>query len=111
MNAAEPAVVEAGASEVSPVAALMVKGNAGVTPLLALTVTCAVPAAATSVARIAAVSCVALTNVVVRADPFHCTTAPDLKFCPFTVSVNAAEPAVVEAGASEVSVAAPLATP
>ena len=58
------------------------------------TLTCAVPAAAMSLAGIAAVSCVALTNVVVRAAPFHCTTEPETKLLPLTVSVNAGPPAV-----------------
>src|SRR5436189_228988 len=45
--------------------------GAGVT-----TVTCGVPAAATSAAAMAAVSWVALTNVVVRVAPFHLTVLP-----------------------------------
>ncbi len=68
------------------------------------TVTAAVPAAATSAAVMAAVNCVALTNVVVRALPFHCTADVLMKFVPFTVSVNAAPPTGPMAGASEVSV-------
>lgn len=35
-----------------------------------------------------AVSCVELTNVVARADPFQSTTDPFTKFVPVTVSVN-----------------------
>src|SRR5512134_2654879 len=62
------------------------------------TVTCAVPAVAMSAAVIDAVSCVAETNVVVRLAPFHRTTEPATKFVPFTVSVNAAPPAVAEVG-------------
>ena len=46
-----------------------------------------------------AVICVALTNVVVRALPFHRTTEPPTKFEPLTVSVKAALPAAAELGA------------
>src|SRR5262245_64273918 len=63
------------------------------------TLTCAVPAALMSVAGIAAVSWVALTNVVLRAAPFHCTTEPETKLLPLTVSVNAGPPAVALLGA------------
>jgi len=45
------------------------------------------PEKAVSVAVIAAVSCVALTNVVGRGDPFQFTTTPFAKFVPFTVRV------------------------
>src|SRR5215813_12332675 len=68
------------------------------------TVTCAVPAAAMSAAAIAAVSCPALTNVVLRALPFHRTLAPLTKFEPVTVSVNPAPPACAELGDREASV-------
>src|SRR4030095_9495748 len=74
------------------------------------TVTCAVPAALMSPAGIAAVSWVALTNVVVRAAPFHCTTEPETKLLPFTVSVNARPPAVALFGESEVSASAAMLT-
>src|SRR5438093_630351 len=70
------------------------------------TVTLAVPAVATSVAEIAAVSCVADTTVVVRAAPFQRTTEPPTKFVPVTVSVNADPPATTEAGLSVVVVGA-----
>jgi len=62
------------------------------------TVTWAVPAAAMSAAVIAAVNWVEETKVVVRSAPFQRTTDPETKFVPFTVSVNAAPPAVREDG-------------
>jgi hypothetical protein len=65
--------------------------------------TVAVPTAAISAAVIAAVNCVALTNVVVRFPPFHCTMAVFRKLLPFTVSVNAAPPAAAELGDREVN--------
>ena len=62
------------------------------------TVTLAVPAVAMSVARIAAVSWVVLTNVVVRSVPFHLTTELEIKFVPLTVRVKAVPPAVADVG-------------
>jgi hypothetical protein len=62
------------------------------------TVTSAVPTEATSAALIAAVNCVELTTVVLRAEPFHCTVDPETKFTPVTVSVKSGEPAVVSIG-------------
>jgi hypothetical protein len=38
------------------------------------------------------------TKVVVRSDPFQRTVEPLTKLVPFTVSVNAAPPAVADAG-------------
>lgn len=67
--------------------------GAGVT-----TVTAAVPAVAMSGAKIAAVNCTALTNVVVRALPFQFTTELFVKFVPTTVKVNAAPPAIAVLG-------------
>src|ERR1700704_4028262 len=46
----------------------------------------------------AAVICVALTNVVVLAAPLKFTIAPETKFVPFTVSVKADPPAVTLVG-------------
>src|SRR5262249_31308977 len=67
------------------------------------TFTLAVPAAATSGARICAVSCVLLTNVVARSPPFHRTTALGAKFAPLTVSANPELPAIIESGLRLVS--------
>src|SRR5438105_4311334 len=66
------------------------------------TMTSALPAAAISEAAIEAVSCVALTNVVVRALPFQRTTEPLTKLPPFTVNVKAGLPAVALLGDSDV---------
>src|SRR5882724_10918649 len=68
------------------------------------TVTDAVPTAATSVAGIAAVSCVAETKVVVRLAPFQRTIDPVMKLVPFMVSVNAGPPAAAEVGLKPVVV-------
>ena len=70
------------------------------------TVTKAVPAAAMSVAGIAAVSWVALPKVVLRACPFQRTVAPLTKLLPFTVSVKAGPPATALGGEREASVGA-----
>ena len=51
------------------------------------TVTPTGPGRAVSVAEIMAVSCVGLTNVVGRGNPFQFTTSPSTKFVPFTVKV------------------------
>jgi hypothetical protein len=56
------------------------------------------PATATSPAVMAAVSCVLLTKLVLRPEPFTCTTDPLTKFDPLTVSVNAPFPATVAEG-------------
>src|SRR5215831_1591781 len=55
-------------------------------------------AEATSPAGIAALSCVLLTKVVVRLEPFHCTTDAGMKLVPFTVKVNAPLPAMTLSG-------------
>ena len=67
------------------------------------TTTDAVPAAEMSAALIAAVSFVLLTKVVVRFEPFHCTTDVFTKFVPVTVSVKAGPPATALEGANVVS--------
>ncbi len=63
-----------------------------------VTVTLKLPAVAMSEARMAAVSCVALTVVVVRALPLKLTVEPLTKFVPFTVKVNPAPPAMALVG-------------
>ena len=60
-----------------------------------------------SAAVIAAVSCVALTTVVVRAAPFHRTVVPLPNPLPVRVRVNAGPLAVALVGAIAVSVGAP----
>jgi len=57
------------------------------------TVTATVPGFATSAAVMAAMSCALLTNVVARAEPFHCTCELDTNPLPFTVRLKAPEPA------------------
>jgi hypothetical protein len=52
------------------------------------TVTVAAPRKAVSVAKIAAVSCIALTKVVARGVPFQLTTEAATKFVPFTTRMN-----------------------
>ena len=67
-----------------------------------VTVTVDAPAVATSAARIAAVSWVALTNVVVRGLPLKFTTELPTNFVPLTVSASAPEPAMTLTGCREV---------
>ena len=113
VNAAPPTVEEAGAIEVSVGAetGLMVNDRLPDVPPPGaglVTVTVAVPAVAISAAVMAAVSCVALTNVVVLAAPLNFTTEVDTKPVPFTVRVKAAPPAVALVGEREVAVGAGL---
>jgi hypothetical protein len=68
------------------------------------TVTDAVPTAATFAAGTIAVSLTEETNVVTRAEPFQLTVEVETNLVPFTVKVNWADPAVVEAGLIEVVV-------
>src|SRR5579864_8502249 len=75
-----------------------------------VTATFTVPAVAISAAAIAAVTWVALTNVVVLAAPLNFTTAPETKPVPVTVGVKAAPPAFALGGAIEISVGAGLLT-
>ena len=113
VNAAPPTVAEAGAIEVSvgPETALIVNDRLPDVPPPGagfVTVTVAVPAVAISAAVIAAVNCVALTNVVVLAAPLNFTTDVDTNPVPLTVRVKAAPPAVALVGEREVAVGAGL---
>ena len=65
------------------------------------TVICAVLDAAMSLAGMAAVSCVALTTVVVRSTPFQRTLEPPMKLEPLTLRVKPAPPVVAFAGDNE----------
>src|SRR5438132_683506 len=69
-----------------------------------VTVTAGVPAVAMSDARMAAISWVPLTNVVVFAAPAKFTVEAFTKFVPFTVRVNDGPPAVALVGESVVIV-------
>ena len=62
------------------------------------TVTCATAPAARSAAVIAAVNCVALPNVVTRAEPFHITVELPVKPVPVTVTLVAVPGAFAENG-------------
>ncbi len=68
----------------------------------------ALPTLAISLAAIAAVTCVALTKVVVRSEPFQRTTELETKLVPFTVNVNPEPPAVALVGEMVASVGAGL---
>jgi hypothetical protein len=113
VKAAPPAVAEVGAREVrvGAEAALIVNDRLPDVPPPGaglVTVTFAVPAVAISAAVMAAVNCVALTNVVVLATPLNFTTDVETNPVPFTVRVKAAPPAVALVGEIEVSVGAGL---
>lgn len=94
-NATVPAVAPTGETEEitatgSDAAEIVKDAGAELTPELD-TVIEAVPADAISEAGMRTVSCVELTNVVLRAEPFQLTTdafKPFRKFVPFTVRVN-----------------------
>ena len=77
-----------------------------VPPLGLVTVTLKLPAVAMSEARLAAVSCVALTKVVVRAFPLNLTVEPLTKFVPITVKVRPVPPAMALVGEMLVMVGA-----
>jgi hypothetical protein len=104
MKAAPPAVAELGLKLViAGAGGLIVKPTAlEADPPGLVTLTLALPAAAIRLAATDAVSCVALTNVVGMAVPFHLTVEPDKKPVPFTVRVKAAPPAVAEVGLTPV---------
>jgi hypothetical protein len=102
-----PAKADAGASDVSVgglTAGLLITNATGAdTAPPAATVTEAEPALAIRSAPTDSVSCIVLATAVVSADPFHCTTASGGKPVPFTVRVNAAAPAVADAGLRDAS--------
>src|ERR671922_125236 len=70
------------------------------------TVTGTEPGVAMSEAAMLAITRVPLTNVVVRAAPFHSTVVPDTKLAPSAVSVNAGDPAATVFGVSAVRLGA-----
>ncbi len=124
VNAGPPALTEAGLrllmTGVGPMMGNVAAAD-GLPPVL-VTVMLALPALAIKLAGTSAVNWVELTkgvvsrlvaflfgsltngnlaeptSVVVNGMPFHCTTAPERKPVPLTVSVNAAPPAVAEIG-------------
>jgi hypothetical protein len=117
VNPADPATIFVGEIVVTVGtgfgAALMLKLMALVVPppgVGFVTVTGGVLMVVISDARIAAVSCVALTNVVTFAAPLKFTTELETKPVPFTVNVNAPELTVTPVGANEVSVGTGLFT-
>jgi len=83
---------------------MMTKGVPEVVAPPVATFTRAVPALARRLAGTAAATWVALTNVVVKAVPFHSTAASVPKPVPFTVSVNPGLPAAAVVGLIEVIV-------
>jgi hypothetical protein len=112
VNAGPPAMAEVGLiAEISGSGLLIVKFMALEVPPPGVgvkTVTAAVPAAAMSLAGMAAVNCEALPKVVGRFAPFQRTTEPFTKFEPLTASVKPDPPAVAEDGAMPVSMGARL---
>jgi xanthosine utilization system XapX-like protein len=108
VNCGPPAVVLVGDSDVAVgPGLLMTKLTDADAPVVGagfVTLTNAVPGAVRSDASIAAVICVELTKVVVLLLPLKSTTAPLMKFVPFTVNVNAAPPTVALDGESDVIV-------
>jgi hypothetical protein len=114
VNAAPPAVALVGARVVIVGAGLLTVKFVGADvpppgPVF-VTVTGNVPAVAMSAAAIAAVTWVALTNVVAFALPLKVTPDPATNPVPFTVSVNAAPPAAALVGESVVIAGAGLFT-
>ena len=108
-----PAVVEVGPIEIIVGAGFTVAVTANVCALEVpppgvgfTTVTLEVPTAATSAARIVAVSVELETKVVTSAEPFQSTTEPDTKSVPLTVRTKSELPAGVELGLSNVVVGA-----
>ena len=105
VNAAPPATAAAGPSDEMAGSGLsIVKFRAADVPppgAGVVTVTIAIPAVATSAELIEPCRVVDETKVVVRVDPFHCTTEEEIKLDPFTVRVKAADPATAELGLRE----------
>jgi len=81
---------EKGGGKGATINVVLAAGLAGTPGVITVTVT--FPGVATSAAVMAAVSWVLETNVVVRGEPFHCTTELLLKVEPFTVRVKAVNP-------------------
>ena len=108
VNADAPAAAVVGEIEVSVGAGLLMlkvcEDDVPPTGVGLNTVTEAVPDEVRSPIGTVAVSDVALTSVVVSAEPFHFTTEPLTKFVPVTVRVNAAPPTLAEVGEMDVSV-------
>ena len=109
VNAPDPATAVAGSSAVIAGTGLFAAETVKVTAFEApppgvglATVTGSDPAVATSVARMAAISLVALTKVVVLAIPLKLTTELLMKLDPLTVNVSAPDPATTVAGSSVV---------
>jgi hypothetical protein len=102
VNAWLPTAMDDGLSAVNTGAALWtVNDNAAEVPPPGAgltTVICAVPAAAISLSRIEAVTCVALTKAVARDTPFQCTAEPATKPEPVAVRVKPAPPAKAATG-------------
>jgi len=101
VKVAPPAVVEVGLRLVIEGADGALMGNVaavdGLPPEFS-TVMLAFPMLTIRLPDTAAVTCVELTNVVLSAEPFQFTTAPPMKFVPFTVSMKPMPPAVAEVG-------------
>ena len=84
------AIAKLGLSELITGPGAMVKVEPLEVRPISVTVTVAEPALRTRLAATVAVSCEALTNAVVSVVEFHCTTAPETKPVPLTVSVKPA---------------------
>ena len=114
VKAAPPVIALAGASDVIVGTGLLTaKFTATEVPPPGagfVTETEKLPTATMSAAVIAAVTCVALTNVVVLALPLKLTVAPLTKPVPLTMRVKAAPPTVVPVGESVVIVGTGLLT-
>jgi hypothetical protein len=104
-NAAEPATLVVGESEVTVGTGFVVAVTLKFTEFEApppgvgfVTITAGVPTDATSAARIAAATCVELTNDVLLLAPPKLTVAPLTKPEPFTVNVKPPEAATTPVG-------------